>query len=115
MIDHLIKFDTEQEAVEDSIVGLLYDTGWDSSISLPGATVRYITTDTLLPYWYIIIAKDTVDDSLSNHPNCVLVTDRDAAANGKPFVISSVIPEDQLGDYQVSPVFAGSQYNPSDV
>lgn len=118
MIDHLIRFNSEAEAIE--ALPQFYAEDWDRSICLPNVKVwkpaedvvsadvdgNELRTHIYQPYWYIIISKPERDLSLS----CILVTDREAALAGQPFVRFTLIPWDQMNSYRMEPTFAGSNY-----
>lgn len=116
MIDHLLKFADEATAKADPIVGAYWIAGddgpgaWRGDICIPAATVTQISTGTVLPYWYLVVALAALDTALADHPGCMLVADRDAANRSEPFILKSALPQEQLADYSVSPVFAGSNY-----
>lgn len=103
MIDYLMKFTDEAEAKADPVVGAFnVEDAWRGDVCLPGCIVRHLPSDALLPYWYVTISADQDEPALREHPACVLVADWDGMT-----VSSAVIPEGELADYQVSPVFAG--------
>lgn len=122
MIDHLIRFNSEVEAKADPVVGAYWseDGGWRGDCCFAGQRVWRPQDDTVetdpesgaeypvshpLPYWYITICMDAVDDELSGHHGCMLVWDADA---DQP--ISSALPLEQLSEYALSPVPAGRTY-----
>lgn len=116
-IDHVMKFASEAEAKADPVVGTYWqasnadDPGsWDTSICIPNQNVTQISTASVLPYWYISIARSEIDPVLRDHVACVLITDREAALRGAQFVLFTSLPADQLGDYSIQPVPAGSNY-----
>lgn len=103
MIDYLMKFDNEAQAISDPVVSAYRtEDNWRGDVCIPGATVRQVSTDTLLPFWYVTISCDTASEELQQHEGCVLAVDWDAGE-----IVHSSIPRDQIADYQVSPVFAG--------
>lgn len=129
MIDHLVRFDSEDDARADATCGAYYvDGAWRGDCCIPGVVVwrpadntqetvsgpdgdMVVTVRHPLPYWYLLIALPVMNDALRNHPTCMIAADRDAAALGDPaYVIYSPVPPDQLGDYFVEPTFAGSRY-----
>lgn len=134
MIDHLIRFNTEADAIADPVVGQYHyadneASGWRGDICITGqvcwqtsadttSTVtdidgnpQQVTTHTYLPYWYITISKPELDMDLRNHPACMLVADRSAAQAKNPgFILYTPIPAAMLNDYNVSPMPMGSNY-----
>lgn len=137
MIDHLIRFDSEEQARADAVVGAYFhankehpDGGsWDGArvipdvkvwqpandttedIEGPGGETVTVTRHTYLPYIYKLISLPEVDPALRDHPTCMLVADRDKAAAGDPsFIVYTPIPSGQLGSYALEPTFAGSHY-----
>lgn len=50
------------------------------------------------------------DAALTAHAGCMLVTDRDSANAGEPFILHAPIPADQLDTYMLQPCFAGADY-----
>lgn len=60
--------------------------------------------------WRINIALPTRNAALCALAACHLVTDRDAANAGLPFVLQSVLTNAQLASLMIEPLFAGSNY-----
>jgi hypothetical protein len=126
MIDHLMTFESEAAAKADPVVGSYYANGkWRSDVCIADVFVwapasNSISTDPNgSPYvirqrydtnWRMIIAKAASDPSLSSLPSCHLVTDREAAAAGRPFILQSILSEAQLAELNLEPTFAGSSY-----
>lgn len=125
MIDHLIRFDTEEQALNDPALAPFRSGGdLDGSRCIAGVRVWRPADDTTevvegetvvshsyLPYWYVMVSTPAPDASLRDHPTCMLVTDREAANAGEPdFVLHTAIPPEDLGLYMLEPVFAGSNY-----
>lgn len=135
MIDHLIKFTSEAAAIADSVLGRYYITspdgaGWRGDCVISGVLVWQPTADTTStdtdgntivthhpitdangnPYWYVMIALPELSAELQAHPGMVLVTDRDKANAGEPFVLASPLGQADLATYMLQPCFAGSGY-----
>jgi hypothetical protein len=126
MIDHLMTFTNEEAAKADPVVGSYFVNGeWRSDICVAGVFVwapagntvgtdpngtSYIVRHAYDTKWRVIIAKGTPDPSLSSLPSCHLVTDREAAAAGLPFILQSILSEAQLAELALEPTFAGSSY-----
>src|SRR5262249_15106898 len=117
MIDHVLAFLDETSAQADPIVGQYWTGGgegagyWRGDVCIPG--VQGIVAATGAPYdglWRIVIARDTQDQDLTASPACHLITDRNAAAAGQPFVIKSNLTPAELAPLILQPVFAGSNY-----
>lgn len=137
MIDHLIRFNSEAAAIaalpqfyntwteevineETQEVFPVEKSSWDTSRCLPNVKVwrpqddivstdeggNELRTHVYLPYWYIIISLPERDQSLS----CMLITDREKAIAGEPFILHSLIPAENLNDYEMAPLFAGCRY-----
>ena len=104
MIDHLIRFDSEDDAKADAIVGAYcIDDAWRVDVCFPGQVVRQNSTGEPLPYWYITISTPSIVPELRDHPTCMVVWDRDAGHS----IFSRV---EAMGDYVIEPVPAGSDY-----
>lgn len=128
MIDHLMTFATEAAAKADPVVGTYNINGvWRGDCCIPNVFVwspASNTTNGTDPItgqpiimrhaydtnWRIIISKPTQDAALSALASCHLVTNRDAANAGQPFVIQSVLTDVQLAALAIEPTFAGSSY-----
>jgi hypothetical protein len=129
MIDHLLRFADEASAIA-AVPRFHGEEGWNRSLCLTSSdpvplqvytvagTQTVTDADTgqtyqqeirsVLPYWYLWIGLPAQDAALT--AISMIVTDRDASNAGKPFVLFSRIPADQLGEYHVTPVVAGSNY-----
>lgn len=122
MIDHLIRFDSEADAIADPIVGAYWseEGGWRGDCCFPGQKVRRPEDDTVaidpesgteyavthpLPYWYITICLSDVSEGLRNHTTCMMVWD--LAANSH---VHSAIPVETFNEFRLSPVPAGRHY-----
>lgn len=128
MIDHLIRFASEDAAKADPVCGGYWNgAAWDRSRVNPDVKVwkpaddtvqtvqdaagsSEITVHSYLDYFYLMIAAQQVDEALRNHPTCMLVADRTAARSGQPFIVYSPLPSEQLAEYMLEPCFAGSGY-----
>lgn len=117
MIDHLIRFDTEDDAKADQIIGSYWsaEAGWRGDICFPcrvftETTENEITVRQYLPYWYLWLALPELDTTVTALPHCMVAADREAADRGEPFIKHSTIPPEDLGLYHVEPVIAGSNY-----
>lgn len=62
-----------------------------------------------LPGWRMIVSTPARDPALVA-PVCTLVADRDAALEGRPFVIASVLDLAALAALRLEPSPAGSGY-----
>ena len=135
MIDHLLAFTDEPTARADPVVGLYFRSdgksggSWDLSCCVPGLFVWAPAADTTSQVtgpggqqvnvvthhaydslWRVNIALPAKNAALCALPSCHLVTDRDAASAGKPFVLQSVLTDAQLAALMIQPTFAGSNY-----
>ncbi len=117
MIDHLFNFASDSAAQADASVGAYWRAGdaeisgaWDGSCAFPGQVVTRLSTGEIEPGWFITIAKVAVDLALSDHPNCVLVADREGAKRSEPFVIKTALDAATLADRKIEPVPFGSDY-----
>ncbi len=116
MIDHLLRFADEAAAIaacpqyrtpasDDA------PAGWRRNICFPGCTVTTVAgdgTETVLPYWYLWVSLPAQDAALT--AISTIVTDSDAYDRGQPFILFSRLPTDQLSQYRISPVRAGTDY-----
>jgi hypothetical protein len=126
MIDHLMTFANEEAAKADPIVGSYFANGeWRSDICIAGVFVwapasntvgtdpngtSYVVRHAYDTNWRLIIAKGAPDPSLLSLPSCHLVTDREAAAAGRSFILQSILSEAELTGLALEPTFAGSSY-----
>lgn len=127
MIDHLIRHDSEALALADPMLAA-YRQGnaWDTSRCLAGVAVYAVTGSEeiedpetgdvavreirdYLPGWRMIVSTPARDPDLVA-PACTLVTDRDAALEGRPFVVASVLDLATLAALKLEPSPAGSGY-----
>ncbi len=122
MFDHLRRYDTEAEALDDPLVAAYrLEDGWDTSRVIAGCRVYSVTGTTTdgegntvetreyLPYWYLWIAVPAVIDDLRG--KCIIIADREKALAGDPtFVVDTLMPPQALALYQIEPVIAGSNY-----
>jgi hypothetical protein len=129
MIDQLHRFDDEA-AARAAVPSLLVvgDDGtlaWRTDIvSFPRVydtqnVVTFTDTDTgetitqlsHLSYFYVWIATPVRDLALEALPSCMIVADRDRAADGAAdFILNSALPADQLGRYRVAGGPMGAAY-----
>jgi hypothetical protein len=121
MIDYLFAFASEVAAQADPVIGAYYIPAspdgpgqWRGDICIPNVQVIVIATGLPLDsQWRLIIALPQRVSALDNHPDVVLIADRDAANAGaapSQFVLYSVVPASAWPTLQISPVFAGSNY-----
>lgn len=118
MIDHLMTFTSEDAAKTDPVVGQYYipavidsPGGWRGDVCLPGVQITITSTGAVYDSnWRIIIALPIQNATLSALSSCHLVTDRDAANAGQPFIRQSILSDTQLSLLTLSPTFAGSNY-----
>lgn len=135
MIDHLLKFSTEDEAKADPVVGSYWTPAkgkspgsWRADICIPGVQVWQpaddvtsqqkredgstidVVTHSYLPFFYIAIAHGNADAKLQNHPNCVIVADRIAAERKEAFMKFSALTAPELASHALAPMFAGTPY-----
>lgn len=115
MIDHLIRFNSEAEAIADPVVGQYSseEGRWRGDCCFPGQMVWKTEDNTTdedgnaithpLPYWHITISLPQVSTELRNHSSCMIVWDVD---RDEP--VMSVIPV--LTDYRMSPMPSGRNY-----
>lgn len=113
MIDHLVRYDGEAEALADPLVARFVIEGkWDTSRVIPGVRVYTLgepvetedgpqETREYLSYWYLWIALPERDEALT----CMVVADRESRT-----VLSSLIPAEDWPLYHCEPVIAGSNY-----
>lgn len=117
MIDHLIRFDSEADAIADPVVGQYWseEGGWRGDCCFPGQQVWRPQDNTPgedgnsvthpLPYWYITICLSDVSGELRNHLTCMMVWD--LATNSH---VQSAIPIETFSEFRLSPVPAGRHY-----
>lgn len=120
MIDHLIRFNSEAEAIADPIVGAYHDgEAWLGDVCIPGQRVwkpaediegvddegTPTRTPQFLPYWYITISASEPLFELCGHPTCMVVWDRDRSLR-----IQSKLSKAELSEHAITPTPAGSQY-----
>ena len=112
MKDHLIRFNSEAEAVAalpQYRVETEEGSAWRGDITVPGVVVY--ENDVALPYWYILIALPEQSAALTAIPTCMIVADREATiAAGHPVVLHSAIPVEAWSLYRAEPMPAGSNY-----
>src|SRR5580658_1366008 len=97
-LDYFMLFTNAAVAQADSVVGAYWDavdSVWNLSVVFPGikvvtpqAVVNGISS--LTGFWIIISNAGDVP-ALDSHPNLIMKLDRDIAAQGGSFVLSSVI------------------------
>jgi hypothetical protein len=127
MIDHLMTFASQADAMSDPIVGKYYlsDPGeWRGDCCIPHVFAWSPADDIISiidgvevverqPYdtnFRLLISEKEVNSALTSHPACHLVTDRDAAIAGKPFIIQTTLTDEQLTSMAIEPTFHGSSY-----
>jgi hypothetical protein len=129
MIDHLIRFDTEDAAKVDPVVGKYWTEAWNGSCCIAGVSVYRVTgTETVdsemgsyerevresFPGWYINIALNELSTELRDLPDnaCRLIADRDAAERNENFIVYAApdMTPGALAVARVEPTFAGSNY-----
>lgn len=87
MIDYLFLFPSQAAAQADATVGSYWNgTVWRGDVVFPGLT--FISSQALSG-WMMMICSAATNPALASHPNCILVTSREAVQAGHPFVISS--------------------------
>lgn len=113
MIDHLLRFNSEDEARADKSVGAYWNEGrdaapgnWRGDVCIADVTVMQVSTAKRLDGWFINISQGAA--SLLEHPAAVFVFDRVAANAGQKFVALSAPSKLDFSDLAFSPVFAGS-------
>lgn len=128
MIDHLLKFETEA-AAKAALPAYVIDDQWDGSRTIPGLSIItteavwdmtdpeapvLVTPEQRLPGWWIAIGLTELSATLRDLPGnaCRLITSREAAAAGQPFVLYAAPDADPqiIATATVSPVFSGSSY-----
>lgn len=97
---------------DESIRVVLADAQWD--MTDPQNPVL-VSPEQLVPGWYCIIACDTLNEALRDLPDnaCRLITDRDAAANGQPFILyraPDLTDETMAAVVRIEPTYLGSNY-----
>ena len=122
MIDHLIRFDSEADAIADPVVGAYWseEGGWRGDCCFPGQKVWRPEDDTVaidpesgaeyaithpLPYWYVTVSLSQVSTDLRNHASCMIVWDTDVDVS-----VYTAIPPESLLDYRLSPLPADRRY-----
>lgn len=117
MIDHLIRFNSEAEAIADPVVGQYWseEGGWRGDCCFPGQQVWRPQDNTSgedgnsvthpLPYWYVTVSLSQVSTDLRNHASCMIVWDTDADVS-----VYTAIPPESLLDYRLSPLPADRRY-----
>jgi hypothetical protein len=93
MIDHILTFPTEADAIaalKDYRVDATPEgakqraTDWNRSVTFPD--IVPLTAGGKLSGWWIMISLDRLDKALASMPECVIITDRDEDAQGKPAI-----------------------------
>lgn len=125
-VDHLVRYPDEAAAIAD-LAPWRAGGAWVGNI-LPGVHIVYtdavwgdpdpetgerslVTPAVLGAEWYAIIATHGLDAGLAGREACILITDRDAAIEGRPFVLRSGLEEAALAAVlRVEPTYAGSAY-----
>lgn len=124
MIDYLLTLADQNTAIADPVVGAYYNDGWRGDIVFQPIQIwqpandvtgtdgdgNPITTHTYLVGFSLIISSNARVPALDTHPATQLVTDRNKALAGKPFVIQSIFTDAQLATYMLQPVPMGSNY-----
>lgn len=112
MIDHLLKFTSEAEAIQ-ALPAHRGGVDWRMDYCIPGAAIYSVAADGKKMAdgsWCIWVALPTKDATLVSLPNCVLVTDRDAAAQNKSFITVTTLDQATLSALFFQPVNAGTTY-----
>lgn len=137
MYDHLMRFETENDAKADPVMAAYWHAGqdeepgsWDTSRCIPGVSVYAVTgTETVddgqggeyerevresYSGWFINVALPVMSAELRDVDGnaCRLIASREAADLGQPFLVyvaPDMVPE-ILGEARVEPTFAGSNY-----
>jgi len=126
-IEHVLAFNTEADAIADTIVGAYHSAAteefpaaWRGDVCIPGIKCWDarndvtgtdsdgipIVTHTYLPGWWICIGHQHVHPELRDHPNCRFVSDHDAREAGAVvgvWLLKSVVSNEDAIHYQVSP------------
>ena len=116
-LDYFLLFTSAAIAQSDSVVGTYWDAidgVWNLSVVFPG--IKVITPQavingisSLTGFWIIISNAGDVP-SLDNHSNLVMKLDRDIAAQGGSFVLSSVITGTSRTNLTFQPGPQGHKY-----
>ncbi len=131
MIDHLMRYASEADAIACQAAGAYHVAGqWRPDVCIPHVAVYRVVGSEMVndgeggeierevrePYsgWYLVIALPAPSGSLRDVPGhaCRLITDRDASAQGASFVryaAPDLAPQD-MAEACVEPTFAGSRY-----
>lgn len=125
MIDHLMTFASEAEAKADPVVGQYFTTvdtwsGWRGDCCIPGVFAWSPADNTEVngevvrqPYdtnWRILISEPEANSELMASGFCHLVTDREAAVDGQPFILQTILTDAELNSIALEPTFLGSAY-----
>ena len=132
-IDHLMRFDTEDAAKADAVVGAYFSPAdaegpgaWRGDVCIPNVSVYALgapgvdadgnPVENRVPFsgWYVVIALPALSAALRDVPGnaCRLIADREAAERGESFIryVAPDMTPDVLGTAHIEPLFAGSGY-----
>lgn len=119
MFDHILRFESEAEA-ETALSAYRVESEegetWRGDVCIPGAQVYRIVDGEREYYsgWYIVIMERSLSAALRDLPGnaCRLITDRDAAERGDPFILYAAldVTQEMLGQARIEPVPLGSGY-----
>jgi hypothetical protein len=123
IIDHLMRFDTEDAAKADPVVGAYFSPAdsegsgaWRGDVCIPNVSVYALDGENHVPFsgWYVVIALPALSEALRDIPGnaCRLIADRDAADRGERFMryVAADLSPGDLASAHVEPLFAGSGY-----
>jgi hypothetical protein len=128
-IDYLVTCPDEATCQMDATIGKYYVDGvWRPDIVLqpieiwqpandmtsqetgPDGQLITVVMHQFLPGFSLVISLSQENAVLSASPYVQLVTDRDAAEAGRPFVLQSKFSMDELNTYRLQPVSQGTSY-----
>lgn len=114
MIDHLLKFSGEAQAI--SILPqhyILSDAQWKTDYCIPGALTYTVAADgkkTADTNWYLWVSLPAKDAQLIALPQCIMVMDRDLAGKAQDFILTTTLDAQALSTLFFQPVNAGTSY-----
>lgn len=136
MIDYLLQFPDEATAQADPVVGAYWlpetergPGAWRGDCVIPAAQAWHpsedvvtqvpdregnmmdIITHQFLPGFYIIIVRPEQDPDLDDHPETLIVTDREGgAADEVDYLIFTAYTPAEMADLMVQPLHMGCNY-----
>jgi len=119
MIDHLISFPTEADALaHPALAPWRTDSEWNRSICFPGLSLVVSAGDeqtppTLFPGWWMLISAEAIIPELAAIEPCRMIANRELASQGLPFIYTDGLraqPEQIAQVQRIDGLPAGSAY-----